>query len=268
MDINKIGEGNLFDRLVEKIVDEVIKRINAQAKSALVLFTGGTIGFNEAMDSLIKVQKNGWQLKVVLSDDALKVLDSKAIKGELKLDTIYHSNNIKSQKDLYGSVDLMIVGTLSINTAAKLACGITDTVLLSLINHGFMAGVPLVAAHNACNPNDPRRIELGMGKSTQAYRKMLISNMDRLVEFGMTLVEAKDLHLACEKGFMAKEISSPQKLAVTSHLDGLTLDKKVISRSDILKVRDAKIVKVPIDAIVTEYAIEAIDSFGLQMIRI
>lgn len=272
-------EGKLFDLLVEKIVSEVIKRVNSRAKRALVLFTGAKIGFNESMNELLEMKKNGWQLKVVLSDDAMNVLDPEAIKKELNLDKIYHRDNIESQRDLYTSVDLMIVGTMSINTAAKLAVGITDTVLLSLINHGFMAGIPLVAAKNACNPDDPRRIELGMGKSTAMYRKMLLSNMDKLKEFGMVLVEAKELECACDKGFVAKAIPGDKKeeslnqdkkehLPVTSPLDAITFDKKVVSRTDILKVRDAKIIKVPVDAIVTEYAIEAIDSFGLQMIRI
>lgn len=258
-------QGNLFDLLVEKIVSEVIKKINAQPKRALVFFTGGAIGFQEAMDSLKKLDEN-WQLKVVLSDDAMKVLDPEAIKRELKLETIYHSKNIKSQKDLYGSVDLMIVGTLSINTAAKLACGITDTVLLSLINHGFMAGLPLIAANNACDPDDPRRIALGMGKSTKAYRKMLISNMDKLVDFGMSLVKAKDLHLACTQNLA--QGPSEKKVEKISRSGEIVLAKKVISRSDILNARDASIIKIPFDAIVTEYAIEAIDSFALQMIRI
>lgn len=256
MDINEILEGNLFDLLVEKIVKEVIKRINSQPKQALVLFTGGTIGFNDAIDSLKKLQKKNWQLKVVLSDDAIKLLDLEAIKRDLNLEIIYHRKNIESQKDLYGSVDLMIIGTLSINTAAKLAHGITDTVLLSLINHGFMAGLPLIAANNACHPDDPRRIALGMGKSTQAYRRMLMANMDRLVEFGMSLVQAKDLHLMDER-----------KAEKISQSDAVTLDKKVISRSDILMMRDASIIKIPSDAIVTEYAIETIDSCGLQIIR-
>ena len=277
MEMNEVLKSDLFDLLVERIVSEVMRRINSEPKRALVLFTGGSIGFSESMDSLSKLQKDGWQLKVVLSDDAMWVLDSEAIKKELNLDMIYHSKNIESQKNLYSSVDLMILGTMSINTAAKLACGITDTVLLSLINHGFMAGVPLLAARNACNPDDFRRIELGMGKSTKAYRQMLFSNMDKLMAFGMTLVDGKDLYDACKKGFIGiqrekKEESLNQNKTsdkeAISGLDGVILDKKVISRTDILKVRDAKIVKVPLDAIVTEYAIEAIDSFNLQMIRI
>ena len=57
--------------LVQKVVEEVIRRIKNQPKKAVVFFTGAGIGFKQSMDSLVKLQKDGWQLKVVLSDDGI-----------------------------------------------------------------------------------------------------------------------------------------------------------------------------------------------------
>lgn len=276
-----ILEKSLMDILIQKVVDEVIKRIKNQPKEALVLFTGATIGFRQAMESLLKLQKDGWQLKVVLSDDGMKVLNPEAIKQELNLDVIYHSCNIKSQKDLYNSADLLIIGSMSVNTAAKLAVGITDTVLLSLINHGFMAGIPVVGVQDACNPDDPKRAKLGMGKSPEKYRKMLHGNIDVLREFGMQLVNAEDLYETCVcKAPIKMEVSKVVETTVEETkkpvmnplvpvIEGeCVLNKKVITRTDILKIQGAKAVKIPADAIITEYAVEAINSFGLQIIRI
>lgn len=272
-------EDSLFDLLVQKVVEEVIRRINAKPQKALVMFTGATIGFKESMDSLSKLQKDGWQLKVVLSDDGLKVQDPEAIKKELNLDTIYHSGNIESQKELYNDIDLMIVATMTINTAAKFANGITDTVLLSLLNHGFMAGVPVVGAKDACDPDNPVRVKAGMGKSTPGYRKMLVDNMNTLADFGMTLVEAKDLYAACTKTTTSEcpvESVKKEVTAVNSPVtapifnggqDGITLDKKVISRTDILKAREASVIRIPANAIITDVAAEAIKTFDLKMIR-
>jgi len=269
-----------MDILIQKVVDEVIRRIKNQPKKAVVLFTGATIGFRQAMDSLLKLQKDGWQLKVVLSDDGMRVLDPEAIKKELNLDVIYYSCNIKSQKELYESADMMIVGSMSVNTAAKLAVGITDTVLLSLINHGFMAGIPVVAAKDACNPDDPKRAKLGMGKSPEKYRQMLHGNINVLREFGMQLVNAEDLYETCSgKAPIKREVpealvtavAKTEKTVMNSEASDTkvecVLNKKVITRTDILKVQDAKVVKIPADAIITEYAVETINSFGLQIIR-
>lgn len=267
--------------LIQKVVDEVIRRIKNQPKKALVLFTGATIGFRQAMDSLLKLQKDGWQLKVVLSDDGMKVLNPEAIRKELNLDVIFNSGNITSQKDLYGSVDMIIIGSMTVNTAAKLAVGITDTVALSLINHGIMAGIPVVGAQDACDPDDPKRAALGMGKSSEMYRKMLHKNMNVLREFGISLVEADVLYEACigknpgkkavEKAAEIQVTKTPKSVmnpVVSTINTECVIDKKVIARTDILKVRNAKTVKIPAGAIITEYAVEAIDEYGLQIIRI
>jgi len=274
-------ENGLLDMLIQKIVDEVIKRIKNQPKKAVVFFTGATIGFKESMDSLLKLQKDGWQLKVVLSDDGMKVLDPVAIQRELNLDVIYHSGNIKSQKELYGSADMFVIATMSVNTAAKLAVGITDTVLLSLINHGFMAGTPVVAAVNACNPDDPQRASLGMGKSSPKYREMLINNIETLREFGMKLVSGKDLYATCVGGtpteandLIVEKTAIPiEKGPVVNQIVSVNnsecvIDKNVISRVDILKARGSNLVKIPAGSILTGYAAEAAKEFGLQIIRI
>ena len=274
-------ENGLLDMLIQKIVDEVIKRIKNQPKKAVVFFTGATIGFKESMDSLLKLQKDGWQLKVVLSDDGMKVLNPVAIQKELNLDVIYHSGNIKSQKELYGSADMFVIATMSVNTAAKLAVGITDTVLLSLINHGFMAGTPVVAAVNACDPDDPQRASLGMGKSSPKYREMLINNIETLREFGMKLVSGKDLYATCVGGtpteandlIVEKTATPVEKEPVVKQILAVknsecVIDKNVISRVDILKARGSNVIKIPAGSILTGYAADAAKEFGLRIIRI
>ncbi len=274
-------ENGLLDILIQKIVDEVVRRIKNQPRKAVVFFTGATIGFKESMDSLLKLQKDGWQLKVVLSDDGMKVLNPAAIQKELSLDVIYHSGNIKSQKELYGSADMFVIATMSVNTAAKLAVGITDTVLLSLVNHGFMAGTPVVAAVNACDPDDPQRASLGMGKSSPKYREMLNNNIETLRDFGMKLVSGKDLYATCVGGtpteandLIVEKTAIPiEKGPVVNQIVSVNnsecvIDKNVISRVDILKARGSNLVKIPAGSILTGYAAEAAKEFGLQIIRI
>ncbi|MDO9491128.1 flavoprotein [Acetobacterium sp.] len=279
--MEKMLENGLLDILIQKIVDEVVRRIKNQPKKAVVFFTGASIGFRESMDSLLKLQKDGWQLKVVLSDDGMKVLDPVAMQKELNLDVIYHSGNIKSQKELYGSADMFVIATMSVNTAAKLAVGITDTVLLSLVNHGFMAGTPVVAAINACDPGDPQRASLGMGKSSPKYREMLNNNIKTLRDFGMKLVSGNDLYATCVGGtpteannlIVEKTAKPVGKEPVVNQISPVNnsecvIDKNVISRVDILKARGAKLVKIPSGSILTGYAAEAAKEFGLQIIRI
>lgn len=274
-------ENGLLDVLIQKIVDEVVRRINNQPKNAVVFFTGAKIGFQESMDSLLKLQKDGWQLKVVLSDDGMKVLDPDAIQKELNLDVIYHSGNIKNQKELYETANMLVIATMSVNTAAKLAVGITDTVLLSIVNHGFMAGIPVVAAKNACDPDDPQRAAIGMGKSSPKYRQMLNNNIETLRDFGMKVVSGKDLYATCVGGtpteandLIVEKAAVPEKKEPVLNQTSLSnkgvcvIDKNVISRVDILKAQGSDVVKIPTGSILTGYAADAAKEFGLQIIRI
>lgn len=53
--------------LIEYIVNKVIEKLEQRQKTTLVLFTGASIGFRQSIESLNKLQKNGWQFKVVIS---------------------------------------------------------------------------------------------------------------------------------------------------------------------------------------------------------
>ncbi|MEG0230323.1 MAG: flavoprotein, partial [Oscillospiraceae bacterium] len=174
-----------MDIFIQKVVEEVIKRIKNRPKKALVLFSGAAIGFTEAMDSLVKLKNDGWQLKVFLSDEAMKVFTPSYIQETLGVDTIYNSGSQVAQKDLYGDVDQLIIATTTINTAAKLAHGICDNEMLTLINHGIMAGSPCVCSVDGACPDNKTRAEFGMGNSPESYSEMLRNNLKSLNAFGI-----------------------------------------------------------------------------------
>jgi hypothetical protein len=159
--------------------------------------------------------------------------------------------------------------------------GITDTVLLSIVNHGFMAGTPVVAAKNACDPDDHQRAAIGMGKSSPKYREMLNNNIETLRGFGMKVVSGKDLYATCVGGtpteandIIVEEAAIPEKKEPvmtqtnSSNKNECVIDKNVISRVDILKAQGSDVVRIPAGSILTGYAADAAKEFGLRIIRI
>lgn len=258
-----------MDLLVEHIVAEVKRRLALpKPKRALVVFTGAAIGFKESMASLKQLQGDGWELLVYLSDEAQKVLDADHIQEELKLDTIYNKDSDIPQKDLWGTVDQFILATTTINTAAKLACGIADNDLLTLLNHCLMAGVPgIVAVDGAC-PDNEVRAGLGLGKSPEGYRRMLKGNLETLRDFGLKLAAAEELYGTCT-GFKAVPQASPEAAPTPANSgSSVRLDKRIISRGDILKNANQGTLVIPQNSIITEYAVEAIAEFGIQVERV
>ncbi len=279
LDMNELINNEAFMKLfMDKIVDEVIRRIKNRPKVALVCFSGAAIGFKQAMDSLAKLKNDGWQLKVFLSDGALAVLTEDYIKKTLGVDKIHTTQTKTPQKELYGDVDQIIIASTTVNTAAKIAHGICDNEMLTLINHGIMAGTPFVCAVDGACPDNATRAQLGMGNSPAGYREMLKNNLRALRDFGMKVV---DLYDACvgtpaakvpekkEAGcaLPPKEEAAAKVLKDDPFAEDELITKRIISRVDILKNRGKKAVKVSQDAIITEYAAEAAKEFGICIER-
>ena len=264
-----INSEGFMDILIQKIVDEVVRRIKNQPKRALVVFSGAAIGFAEAMDSLKKLRDDGWQLKAFLSDEAMHVLTPSYIQETLGLDVIYNSESKVPQRELYGEVDQIILASTTVNTAAKIAHGICDNEMLTIINHGLMAGTPCICAIDGACPDNKVRAQLGMGNSPEGYRKLLRSNLRALKDFGIKLVSAAELYDGCTgKTLEAKMQETQSESADPFAPDDGMIAKKIISRGDVLLHRNSKVIRVPQGAIVTEYAREAINSLGLRLERI
>lgn len=272
---------DFMDLLIQKVVEEVIKRLKNPPKTALVCFSGAAIGFKQAMDSLIKLKNDGWQLKVFMSDAALAVLKEDYVRETLGVDMIHTAKTHTPQRELYADVDQIIIAATTVNTAAKIAGGICDNEMLTLINHGLMAGTPFVCAIDGACPDNKTRHQLGMGKSSKGYRGVLVNNLKALLSFGMKLCAAEDLYDVCTGKPAGQVEDAPKascavpaqavetvKEAVKPEAEGNFIDKRIISRKDLCVRRGFKVVKVPANAIVTDYANEAAQEFGITIERI
>lgn len=283
MDLEKLFENqNFMDAFVQIIVDEVIKRIKNRPKTALVLFSGAAIGFKEAIDSLKKLKADGWCFKVFLSEEAKVVLNPGHIKKELGVDIIYDGSSDIPQKELYAEVDCMILASTSMNTAAKIACGICDSPMLTIINHGIMAGTPMALAVDGACPDNEIRAKLGMGKSPKGYRKMLRDNLDTIQSFGVKLSRASNLYKnsidICSNAYRDDIIEEDKNQQNVTNEDytpdsvrlnqAVSLEKRIISRGDIMVNRLNKKLLIPKSSIITEFAKEAIAEFGIEVDRI
>jgi hypothetical protein len=280
LDVNELMNNEAFmDIFVQKVVEEVIKRLKNRPKTALVCFSGAAIGFKQAMDSLVKLKNDGWQLKVFLSDAAQTVLTEDYIKKTLGVDKIHTSQTKTPQRELYADVDMIIIASTTVNTAAKIATGVSDNEMLTLINHGIMAGTPFVCAVDGACPDNATRAKLGMGKSPDGYRTLLRNNLKALASYGMKLVASEDLYDACVGTPAGKAPKEESGCAVTAQApapaakedpfaEDPLMTKRIISRVDILKNRGKKCVKVSANAIITEYAKEAAKELDICIERV
>lgn len=270
-----VNNKEVFDLLVQRIIDEVIKRLNNQPKTALVCFTGAAIGYTNGLKAMEKLRKDGWQLKVLVTDSSKQVLDLEKIKKTLDVDQVYTNDNAAELKEFVKTVDEIILPTLTINTAAKIAHGIADTPVLTTISQAIMSGKHFISAIDGADPDDEVRAKLGMGKVPAGYRKVLRDNLATLGTFGWTLCAAADLYEVCAEkpvsesespAAAAPKAAAPAAPAAAS-AEGDVIVSHIVSRKDLMPRKGQKVVKVRKDAIITAFAAEAAEEFGMKLVR-
>jgi hypothetical protein len=286
LDIQAILDNKqLMDAFVQKIAEEVIHRLQNKPKTALVVFSGAAIGFSQELKALEQLKDEGWKFKVFLSDAAMSIFTPDVIAEKLGVEQIFHSKVPYNQKDLYANVDKIIIAATTVNTAAKIANGIADNDLLTLVNHGLMAGVETICSVNGACPDDPERAKLGMGKSSDGFRKLLRNNLKAMQSFGIRLTTADHLYETCRNDSDAADeqsagcaVPEPQAEAKVETVERpaaaaasprtIRLTKHVISNTDIQSNRTTQVLEIPADALLTQSAAETMRELGITLKRV
>jgi hypothetical protein len=264
LNLKEIIEKTIIDVIVEEIVGEVLERLKKLPKKALVIFTGGTIGFHESIEQLKKLQKDGWKFKVLLSKGAENIYTKELIKNLLGLEDteIDGEMDAKETKNYYKDIDKVILPVLTMNTAAKVSLGIADNLVTNIIARSLMTNIPIVASKNACDPLEEERIRIGLGKGSTSYVNMMKNHLNRLESYGIKLTHGNKLYeVAVEntkQGIHKKD--HPVKKQVV-------YDKKVLTRGDVVSAfHIKKDLILRSNTIITEVAKDTAKELGVKII--
>ena len=170
----------------ETVKEKVI--LDKSGAKLLVLVCGGRGGASEAAEQL-RMLSERFDLKVILSDAAKEVLGdgwiaSAGIGGSI-------ASESESAIGLMMEADAIVVPVMTVNTAAKVACGIADNAVTAALVHALLCGKPVIAADAACDPwQYPAPCQTVSG---QMFRRRLGENINRLREYGVRLTSAGEL---------------------------------------------------------------------------
>ncbi len=289
--MNKVEfENALMSTIVDYISDQVILRYMDACKSATVLFTGALIGYGDAVASLKELKDDGWKLTAVLSKAAAEVLTEERIKKDINPDVIYVEGAPVDGRKIIDDNQLVIIPTLTINTAAKIANCISDNLLTNMISRAMSSGKPIIAAIDGCCPDNEIRAKIGF-KVTEAYKARMRRNLEDIQSYGIILTVDKNLGDKVNRVFGAsfdfpipstdtkmavmetskaasKQNTIKQVVKNSENLDtSLRLDKKVIGRVDIAKNARYKTIIVREDAVVTGLAVDEAYNRGITIMK-
>lgn len=230
--------------------------IDAKEQTALVVFTGGATGFKDSISQLKKMIQANWKLKVALSISAEYIYSADLLKKELAVDQIYLESENMGLSPLYDEVPIIILPTLTANTVAKIANGITDSMTTNLIAHALMYDISVVATRDASDLSYQDQ----EGIASKAYKDLSANHLSTLERFGIQLVKAEKLYEAVEEN----TAPMPSRESIQEEV----FSKKLLSHTDLLAYKGTgKTLKVNADTIITPLAHEEAKSLGINIVR-
>ena len=174
-----------LEKIIEYIVQEVIKKINSQnliedcspKEKILVAINGSTNNLEQVILELKKISKNH-DLSLVFSEAASNIIDENLF-SEFH---IIRDFSIKNYDEILSKHNIILLPLLTKNTVAKLVVGIRDNAITNLVSKALLLEKRVIAAYDSCIVN-----------SEVPYAKLINSNVERLKDFGLIFVQAKEL---------------------------------------------------------------------------
>lgn len=209
-----------LDKIIEYIVQEVVKKINSQniieefspKEKILVAITGSTNNLEQIVLELRKISKN-YDLSLVFSEAAKNIIDEN-IFSEFH---IIKDFSIKNYDEILSKNDIILLPLLTKNTVAKLVVGIRDNAVTNLVSKALLLEKRVIAAYDSCIVNNE-----------VPYAKLINSNVEKLKDYGLIFVQAKEL---------ADYMLNKKDLEINS-----LREKNVITAKDLKDLYDKKII--------------------------
>ncbi|MFV0518182.1 MAG: flavoprotein [Aminipila sp.] len=262
-------ENIICEVLISYIAERVVEKIAMHNKKVLVVFTGSLINFDEAMESLKKLKEDGFAFELFFSESAQSLLDLSKIKEILQPKEIYQ-DSMGLPEQLAKSFETVLVPTMTINTASKIANCMADTPASRLILSSIMRGKNVIIGIDGCCPDNKERVAKGY-KMKEPLKAQLRENMKKMASYGAYLTTLENLFDNTKKKVLSTEPKGnnlDEKKAVTiANAESRVLSKKVIGNVDILSNVGYKTIKISSDALVTKLAEETAQKNKIQLIR-
>lgn len=181
----------LIDQIVQKAIDLLFEKMIAAApkQHVLVLFSGAGSGYMVGMQAVQWLAKGAHPITVVLSPSAKKITGEENVRKAGAVHVIGDNEWVNIPK-FVREVDLVLVPTLSMNTAAHLALGLMDSLITTLTLGSLLAGKPVIAVCDGANPyGNAGRVFSDTNDTAPLLRAKLADPMTTLMDFGVQLVK-------------------------------------------------------------------------------
>lgn len=262
--------------LVRLITAEVIAQLKDErltendthsGEEVLVLMTGGHSIWPKVSYKLREMRNRGLHLNPVLSEAAKNMFDPQELRsvfGGRSASPLDEVNNVSERPNPLEMIKrsaAIILPTLTMNTAAKLALGIQDTLITQLAAWALLQNKPVVAVSNAANPNSAELSKLGFAFRSKSQSEVYMSHLEQLSSYGIHLVEA-DYLLPAVLQAVGRDPINPA--LVRAPMKSLTIEG-VLTREKVLRAVALDCDEVVAKGVVTPLAKETASEHNVRI---
>jgi hypothetical protein len=242
----------------EAIVDKVAARLLARMsgrpidtgrREVFVVFTGAVSGFAAGREAVGRLVRSHHTLTILMTPSA------KHIFGEGPLRQVGAAAIVDLQpwtdvSDFTRRADIVLVPTLTMNTAARLALGLMDSPATTLVLGALLAGKTVLAVRDGADPAGKRGEALGARPDgSPALWSLLADRLTTLESFGVRLTSKADFLFALEQALITPPglgPSGPSAAATPSASSPRAVDglPSIVTASDLMACEPGAVVRL------------------------
>jgi hypothetical protein len=206
--------------LIDKIVARVLallrgETVNTSRRSVLLLFSGASTGYVVGMEAIRRLTNADHALTVVMTPAAHEIITPDKVKlaGATK---IIGPGEWTDAPGLVRRTDLVLIPTLSMNLAARLALGLMDSLITTLALGSLMAGKAVVAVKDGADPfGNAGRVFGATETAAPLLRQTLAGHLATLAAYGIEMVSEADFLFTMEQRLLADAAAGQGSAAAT-----------------------------------------------------
>jgi hypothetical protein len=270
----------------EAFVDKIVARVMAllagepldlSPRNVLMLFNGASTGFVVGMEAIRRLAGSKHSLTVMLTPAAAHIITESQVR-QAGASKVVGAGEWVDTPALVKRSDLVLVPTMSMNLAARLALGLMDSPIATVILAALLAGKPVIAIKDGADPgsNAGRVFDAKVG-AAPALHARLAGNLATLASYGAELVCEGEFLLAVERRLIAG--GAPQTVAVpVTHTNGSVEQRPwqanrhangamagIVTEADLLALHPGSIVHFAAGSRLTPQAQDTARRLGLKL---
>lgn len=242
----------MIEQELKALIRQVVSDVLAAERhpTGLVMFSGAMLGFEAACRSLSRLGTDV-DLDWTQTPSASRILDQQRIAA---------AGMRHAEESLVTAHDLLIVPTLTVNLASKVAHGIGDCLASNVMAEFIMSGKTVVVATNGVCPDGADK-RAWFPAMPAGYADMLRGTLDTLKTFGVRFSTAETLDAAVLRAVGRGQVGAAPEPA-SAQISG-----RVVTAATISTLPRGSRVRIAHDAIITDLARDTARDAGITWLR-